>query len=48
MSGLLGNRTWRRWDDIADVFDGVVDVAWESDRQLVDNSVVSPWKDPTG
>lgn len=41
--GPASRRTWRRWDDIADVFDGTVDADWESDRQRVDDSLVDPW-----
>lgn len=36
-------KRWRRWDDIADVFDGRPDPDWERDRVLVDQSVTDPW-----
>lgn len=30
-----GAKTWRRWNDIADIFDGPADTSWVSDRDLV-------------
>jgi prevent-host-death family protein len=34
---------WRRWDDIAALFNGPPDPAWERDRAVVDQSVNDPW-----
>ncbi len=37
-------RRWRRWDDIADLFDGMSDPDWERDGDLVDRSATSRWE----
>ncbi len=37
-------KRWRRWDDVADAFTGRPDPDWESDRDLIDHSVVNPWE----
>jgi len=34
---------WRRWADVADLFDGPVDPDWEHDRELLDQTVRDPW-----
>jgi prevent-host-death family protein len=36
-------RSWRRWNEIADLFTGPADEAWASDRELVDAGLVDPW-----
>lgn len=36
-------RTWRRWDEIADVFDRSVDRNRAHDRDLVDDSLADRW-----
>lgn len=36
-------KRWRRWEDIADAFVGRPDPDWERDRNLIDQSVASPW-----
>jgi prevent-host-death family protein len=36
-------RSWRRWNEIADLFAGPADEAWASDRELVDGDLVDPW-----
>jgi prevent-host-death family protein len=42
--GPVNSRAWRRWDDIADIFTGPADPDWDSDRELVDDSLVDPWE----
>ena len=37
-------KRWLRWDDIADLFAGRPDPDWESDRDLIDQSVANPWE----
>jgi prevent-host-death family protein len=37
-------RRWQRWVDVADLFAGRPDPDWERDRDLIDQSVVSPWE----
>lgn len=37
-------RRWRRWVDIADMFDGQPDPDWERDRDLIDQSQTNPWE----
>ena len=34
---------WRTWDEIAELFDGPDDTAWERDRDLVDLALIDPW-----
>jgi prevent-host-death family protein len=45
--GPVSPRTWRRWDEIADVFGtdlvGTGDASWDADRELVDQSIADPW-----
>ena len=41
--GPVSSRSWRRWDDVADVFTGPADPAWDADRDLVDDAVTDPW-----
>jgi prevent-host-death family protein len=41
--GPVSPRTWRRWDDLADVFDHPTDPDWAGDRDLLDDAVVDPW-----
>jgi prevent-host-death family protein len=38
----VASRTWRRWEDVRDVFEGPVDPDWEGDRDLVDHSLRDP------
>jgi prevent-host-death family protein len=42
--GPVSPRAWRRWDDIVDIFTGSADPDWDSDRELVDGSLVDPWE----
>ena len=34
---------WRSWGEIAELFSGPVDPAWEQDRQLLDDELRDPW-----
>lgn len=36
-------RTWRTYEEIADLFQGPDDPDWESDRDLIDQSLRDPW-----
>lgn len=36
-------RAWRRWQDIADLFDGPADPGWQGDRRLLDADLQDPW-----
>ena len=36
-------RRWCTWEDAAELFDGRGDPDWESDRDLIDDSIVDPW-----
>jgi len=38
-------KQWQRWSAIADMFTGPPDPTWEQDRNLVDQSIASPWDD---
>jgi prevent-host-death family protein len=35
--------TWRRWSDVAELFSGPADTAWETDRDVVDHEIRDPW-----
>jgi prevent-host-death family protein len=41
--GPVSARTWRRWDELAAIFEGPTDPDWEADRDLVDDAIVDPW-----
>jgi prevent-host-death family protein len=43
--GPVSPRTWRRWDDIAEIFALPSDEDWTHDRELLDDSVADPWPD---
>lgn len=36
-------RSWRSYEDIADLFTGAGDPEWERDRALLDDAPVNPW-----
>lgn len=36
-------RTWRRWNEIDELFAGSADVTWADDRDRVDQRVRDPW-----
>lgn len=36
-------RRWRRWEDVAELFDGPADDGWDSDRDQLDQSIADPW-----
>ena len=38
-------KRWQTWDAIADLFHGPPDTSWESDQELVDQSITNPWDD---
>lgn len=42
--GPVGPRSWRRWEDIADLFDEPVDDEWTRDRDLLDGAPANPWE----
>jgi len=39
-------KRWQRWEDVADLFPGRGDPGWDGDRDLIDQSVASPWDRP--
>jgi len=41
--GPVSSRTWRRWDELAAVFDTPTDPDWARDRDLLDDSLADPW-----
>lgn len=41
--GPAGPKTWRRWDEVAEVFGAEVDDRWAEDRRLVEDTVLDPW-----
>lgn len=36
-------RTWRRWTDVADLFNGPADPDWAADREEVAHELRDPW-----
>jgi prevent-host-death family protein len=36
-------RSWRQWDEIAELFRGPADVRWEHDRDRIDQQLRDPW-----
>lgn len=36
-------RTWRTWDEVADLFNGPADTEWNSDRDQIDQELRDPW-----
>jgi len=36
-------KTWRRFDDVSDLWSGKADPEWEHDRDLVDQQIRDPW-----
>jgi prevent-host-death family protein len=42
--GPISPRTWRRWEDIEDIFTGPADTDWAADRELIDDSMPDPWE----
>jgi prevent-host-death family protein len=36
-------RPWRRWNEIAELFHGPADAAWETDRERIDEAIRDPW-----
>jgi prevent-host-death family protein len=41
--GPVNPRSWRRWDDLAGIFDTPPDPDWANDRDLLDTDLVDPW-----
>lgn len=41
--GPLSPRTWRRWDDLTDIFAAPPDQDWAQDRDLLNDSLTDPW-----
>jgi prevent-host-death family protein len=39
----VARRTWRTYDEVAEVFHGPADPDWESDRDLIDQGLHNPW-----
>mgnify|MGYP001576185137 CR=1 FL=1 len=37
-------KRWQRWADIANIFTGPPDPAWDRDRDLVDQTLRNPWE----
>ncbi|HVA06868.1 MAG TPA: type II toxin-antitoxin system prevent-host-death family antitoxin [Acidimicrobiales bacterium] len=37
-------KRWQRWDDVAELFSGRPDPDWQSDVELVDQSITNPWE----
>jgi prevent-host-death family protein len=42
--GPANARTWRRWADVAQVFNSATDPTWPAGRDLQDVRVIDPWE----
>jgi prevent-host-death family protein len=42
--GPANARTWRRWADVAQVFNSATDPNWPAGRDLQDVRVIDPWE----
>lgn len=45
MLGPVETPAWRRWDDIAEIYEQPVDDEWAHDRDLVDHTIDDPWQE---
>ena len=36
--------TWREWDEVAELFDGPADEAWNADRDRIEGELADPWE----
>jgi len=41
--GPAGRKTWRAFDDVADIFRTGTDHTWEAERHQIDDPIVDPW-----
>ena len=41
--GPVSPRAWRRWDDLASIFDQPTDVDGVGERDLLDDDIADPW-----
>jgi prevent-host-death family protein len=41
--GPVSPRTWRRWDDLASIFDQPTDPDWAGEKDLLDDVIADPW-----
>lgn len=37
-------RAWRKWTDIAGLFGGLSDPAWDEDRDVISHELRDPWE----
>lgn len=37
------SRAWRRWSDVAELFAGPADPAWDADREAIVDNIRDPW-----
>jgi prevent-host-death family protein len=37
------SRAWRRWADVAELFGGPADPAWNADREVIADRLLDPW-----
>lgn len=37
-------RAWRKWAEVADLFAGPADPAWDEDRDAISHEVRDPWQ----
>jgi prevent-host-death family protein len=42
--GPVAPRTWRRWEDVADLLREPMDAGWDADRDLLDAAPADPWE----
>ncbi|MEV0251404.1 type II toxin-antitoxin system prevent-host-death family antitoxin [Nocardia sp. NPDC050712] len=40
---IAAPKSWRRFDEVADLWSGKADLDWETDRDRIDHSLRDPW-----
>ncbi len=42
--GPIAPRTWRTWEEIADIFANSPDPSWPQDQACIDQDIRDPWE----
>jgi prevent-host-death family protein len=40
----MGPQRWRRWEEVSELFAGVADPDWATDRDLIAADLLDPWE----
>jgi prevent-host-death family protein len=41
--GPVSSRSWRRWDELNEIFGLPTDPGWADERDLIDGDLIDPW-----